>query len=56
MFSAVSSPDKYSTRSMPEEDLYSKLLRELRLHFIAEQQQQQQSSTSAVSVTLYENS
>jgi hypothetical protein len=53
MFSAFSSPDKYSTRSMPEEDLYSKLLRELRLHFIAEQQQQQ-SSTSAVSVTLYE--
>ena len=49
------SPDNYSTRLMPTEDLYSKLLRELRLHFIAEQQQQQQ-STSAVSMTLYENS
>ena len=48
-----SPPDNYSTRSMPKEDLYSKLLRELRLHFIAEQQQQ---STSAVSMTLYENS
>ena len=51
MLSAVSSPDNCSIESstsmmrmmlqLPEEDLYSKLLRELRLHFIAEQQSMQ---------------
>ena len=51
MLSAVSSPDNCSIESstsmmmrmlhLPEEDIYSKLLRELRLHFIAEHQSMQ---------------